>query len=231
MTNFKYLNKSFDKVDIKWRQLFTTHFLHQLSDIDIKLEHIAQDNTIYPKQEDIFNAFTLTPWEQLSVVILGQDPYHGINEANGLAFSVNDGIILPPSLKNIFKELANEYGVDSSNYDGELLFEWANQGVLLLNSSLTVLKDKPNSLANIGWEIFTDSIISLISEEKENIVFILWGAFAGKKAKYIDKNKHLILTSAHPSPLSAYRGFLGCGHFIKTNQYLQRYDKAIINWC
>ena len=162
-------------------------------------------------------------------MILGQDPYHGAGEANGLAFSVNSDIKIPPSLRNIYKELELEFGnaqIDS----GDMLISWANQGVLLLNATLTVIKDKPNSLADIGWQAVTDKITSEISKKASNVVFMLWGSFAQKKADLIDGARHCILSTTHPSPLSAYRGFLGCNHFKLANEYLVKNNKKPIVW-
>lgn len=183
---------------------------------------------IYPKATEIFNAFALTPFPEVKVVILGQDPYHNPNQAHGLCFSVNDGIAPPPSLVNIYKEIKSDLGIDipiSGN-----LSHWAKQGVLLLNASLTVEANKPMSHAKIGWHIFTDAIIKKISEQKEQVVFLLWGKFAQSKSSLIDEQKHLILKAAHPSPLSAYNGFYGCRHFSKTNEYLRSKSKKPIDW-
>ena len=184
---------------------------------------------IYPPAENIFNAFKLTPFEKVRVVILGQDPYHGPYQANGLAFSVNENVALPPSLKNIFKELS----ADIQNYQVPMhgdLSRWAKQGVFLLNTVLTVEKGQAHSHADLGWEQFTDEVIETLNKQKENLVFLLWGSHAQKKGRYIDENKHLVLTSPHPSPLSAYRGFFGSKHFSKTNQYLIEKGYQPINW-
>jgi uracil-DNA glycosylase len=178
---------------------------------------------IYPNPENRFNAFEKTSFEKVKVVILGQDPYHGEGQAHGLSFSVPNGVTPPPSLKNIFKELNNDCQINNTLTN---LTPWAEQGVLLLNSVLSVEKNKAGSHANQGWEVLTDKVIKLLSDKKEKLVFLLWGAYAQKKAILIDSNKHLILKSVHPSPLSAYRGFLGCKHFSKTNHYLQ----TPINW-
>lgn len=183
---------------------------------------------IFPKKEDIFRALELTDFEDVKVVILGQDPYHGINQAHGLSFSVNEGIKLPPSLKNIYKELNSDLGYDIPSTG--FLEPWAKQGVLMLNAVLTVEQANPNSHANKGWEEFTDTIIKTISNNKENIVFILWGAYAQKKAELIDESKHLIIKSAHPSPFSARNGFFGSKPFSTTNQYLEEQNKKPIDW-
>ena len=184
--------------------------------------------TIYPRGEDIFNAFNTTPFNNVKVVILGQDPYHGKGQAHGLSFSVPNEVKTPPSLVNIFKEIDRDLGI--KNYGNGNLTKWAKQGVLLLNSTLTVRKDEAGSHQNKGWEEFTDKVISTISELKEGVVFLLWGKFAQNKQKLIHKNKHHILISSHPSPLSAYRGFLGCGHFSEVNKILKTENKIEINW-
>ncbi|TGK85481.1 uracil-DNA glycosylase [Leptospira bourretii] len=184
--------------------------------------------TVYPPAKLIFNAFDSCPFDKVKVVILGQDPYHGPGQAHGLCFSVNDGVPFPPSLQNIFKEIADDLQKPIPKSGN--LTHWANQGVLLLNATLTVQKDKAGSHQNKGWEEFTDAAIKILAEKKSNIVFLLWGSFAQKKEVLIPPNKHLILKSAHPSPLSAYRGFLGNKHFSKTNEYLQSQGKEPIDW-
>ena len=183
---------------------------------------------IFPQKQDVFNAFKYTPLNDLKVVILGQDPYHGVNQAHGLAFSVQGGIPIPPSLKNIYKELQTDIGI-SSPKNGDLSF-WATQGVLLMNTTLTVEAHKAYSHAGKGWEIFTDAVIKKINESLEGVVFLLWGGHARKKSKMIDKRKHFVLESAHPSPLSAYRGFLGCEHFSRCNAYLKENGRSGIDW-
>lgn len=184
--------------------------------------------TIYPSGAEIFNAFNLTPFDKVQVVIIGQDPYHGPNQAHGLSFSVKKGVH-PPSLVNIFKELQNDVGCDYPK-NGDLS-KWAKQGVLLLNATLTVRKNKAGSHQNKGWEQFTDEVIKKLSNNKEKVVFLLWGGFAKKKAKLIDEKKHLILTSGHPSPLSANRGYwFGNKHFSKANKYLIDNNLKAINW-
>lgn len=174
--------------------------------------------TIYPPGKLIFNAFNLCPFDQTKVVIIGQDPYHGPGQAHGLCFSVNDGIAFPPSLQNIFKELQSDLGIAIPTSGN--LTRWANQGVLLLNATLTVRAHQAGSHQRKGWEDFTDAAIRTLAEQKEHLVFILWGAYAQKKGAFIDRNKHLVLTSAHPSPLSAYQGFFGNKHFSQANAYL-----------
>lgn len=188
-----------------------------------------ENATIYPPKELIFNAFSLTKYDKLKVVILGQDPYHGANQSQGLAFSTPKDIPNPPSMCNILKEIRNDMGVESTASDGDLV-SWANQGVMLLNTILTVEAHRPKSHQNIGWEIFTDSIIKHISGNFDGIVFLLWGANAISKSKLIDTSKHHILTSPHPSPLSSYRGFFGCKHFSKTNEILKMQNKSKIIW-
>lgn len=188
---------------------------------------IKTQNVIYPNSADIYNAFKKTSYDNVKVVILGQDPYHEEGQANGLAFSVNNGVKIPPSLKNIFKELQDDIGGKlRTNSD---LSDWAKQGVFLLNSSLTVIEGRPNSMADI-WNTFTDSIIKLLNNKEKPIVFVLWGKNARDKKRLIDTNKHFIIESAHPSPLSAYRGFFGSKPFSKVNEYLVSTGRVPINW-
>lgn len=213
-----------------WSQLlnkdYTETDLHQLLNAVAK-KH--QTETCFPPKHELFNAFVRCPLDQVKVVLIGQDPYHGFGQANGLAFSVNDGITFPPSLINIFKELERDLDIPipiSGNLE-----RWAEQGVLLLNATLSVSEGKAGSHQDIGWETFTDHLIKTLSEEKEHIVFLLWGGFAKKKAKLITKNRHLILTSGHPSPLSANRGhWFGNRHFSKTNAYLVARELKDICW-
>lgn len=184
---------------------------------------------IYPPAADVFNAFKYTEFSDVNVVILGQDPYHGPNQAHGLCFSVLPGVATPPSLVNIYKELKRdipEFEIPAHGY----LLSWAKQGVLLLNTVLTVEAGKAHSHAKTGWEQFTDRVIAALNEHREGIVFLLWGSHAQKKGQYIDRNKHHVLMAPHPSPLSAHRGFLGCGHFSRTNQLLQEAGKQPVNW-
>ncbi|MEI6522439.1 MAG: uracil-DNA glycosylase [Bacteroidota bacterium] len=208
---------------------FSSSYFHTIAN---HLKNEYKHQTIFPKKEDVFRAFLLTPINKTKVVILGQDPYHGIGQAMGLSFSVPQSEKIPPSLKNIYKELAN---------DKELLTEfkipvhgnlesWANQGVLLLNAVLTVRANQPGSHKDIGWHFFSDNIISHLSANCHNLVFLLWGNFAKTKIKLIDHNKHLVLTAAHPSPFSASNGFFGCKHFSKTNKYLRLNKISEINW-
>lgn len=211
----KYLNPEFDK----------SYFQDLVS--FVKEEYTTQ--TCYPRGSDIFNAFNHCQFDDLKVVIIGQDPYHGPNQANGLCFSVSDGVSHPPSLTNIFKELQTDIGM-SYPKSGNLM-SWADQGVLLLNATLTVRAHEAGSHQKKGWETFTDAVIKTINDHKKNVVFLLWGGFAKKKSKLIDAKKHHILTSGHPSPLSANRGYwFGNKHFSKTNEFLKSIGKSEIDW-
>jgi uracil-DNA glycosylase len=183
---------------------------------------------LFPQSEAIFNAFLLTPFEQVKVVILGQDPYHGEGQAHGLSFSVPEGVPLPPSLQNIYKEIEQEFTCKMPSKG--TLTHWAEQGVLLLNSVLTVQAGLAGSHQGKGWERFTDRVVQLINQQSDSVVFMLWGSYAKNKGKMIDAKRHCILTAPHPSPLSAYRGFFGCGHFAKANQYLEAQGKTPIDW-
>jgi len=193
------------------------------------LEEKQKGFSVYPKGSDIFNAFNHTPFEQVKVVILGQDPYHGTGQAHGLSFSVQKGMSVPPSLKNIYKELEAEFEDFKIPSHGNLT-TWANQGVLLLNATLTVRAHEAGSHQNKGWEIFTDKVISELSEQREGIVFLLWGRYAQQKEHLINTQKHHILKAAHPSPFSAYTGFFGSGHFVKANAFLAKQGLEPINW-
>lgn len=188
----------------------------------------AQASVIYPSDENIFRALQSTPLEKVKVVILGQDPYHGEGQAHGLSFSVQDGVKLPPSLVNIYKELQADLGIDNAKKG--CLQSWAEQGVLLLNSVLTVEENRAGSHQGKGWETFTDKVIDVINHSSSHVVFLLWGSYAHKKGSKIDEGKHLVLRSVHPSPLSAYRGFFGCRHFSKANTYLEQQGKSAITW-
>ncbi|APD50972.1 uracil-DNA glycosylase [Francisella hispaniensis] len=197
--------------------------------LDFLACEISKGKVIFPAKENIFDAFKYTELDNLKVVILGQDPYHNYNQAHGLAFSVQKGVDIPPSLQNIYKELARsipEFEIPNHGY----LVDWAKQGVFLLNTTLTVEAHKANSHKDIGWETFTDTVISKISENKHNVVFMLWGSHARKKKALINSSKHLILESTHPSPLSAHRGFLGCNHFVDCNKYLVEKKDQKIDW-
>jgi len=187
-----------------------------------------QTKKIFPPASLIFNAFDQCPFDEVKVVILGQDPYHGDGQANGLSFSVNDGVRFPPSLVNIFKEIEAELGKPAPASGN--LTRWAQQGVLLLNATLTVQAHQAGSHQGRGWEQFTDAVIRTLADRKENLVFILWGAYAQNKAGFVDANKHLVLQSAHPSPFSVYRGFFGNNHFVKTNNYLREKGLKEIEW-
>jgi uracil-DNA glycosylase len=184
--------------------------------------------TIYPPKKDIFNAIALCPLDKVKVVIVGQDPYHGPGQAMGLSFSVPNGVRLPPSLQNIYKEICSEFDCPMPT-NGDLT-HWAEQGVLLLNATLTVERANANSHAQWGWQQFTDKIIHLLNDAEQPIVFLLWGSFAAKKCACINNPKHLILKAPHPSPLSAYRGFIGCEHFSKANAFLQQHNREPIHW-
>jgi len=192
-----------------------------------KVKEEYQTTKCFPPKNQIFRAIELTPFEEVKVVIIGQDPYHNDNQANGLCFSVSDKVKAPPSLKNIFKELEDDLGIKKTSNELEM---WAKQGVLLLNATLTVRAHEANSHKDLGWEQFTDFIIKEISDKKENVVFVLWGAFAQKKAGLIDASKHFIIQSAHPSPFSVHKGFFGSRPFSKINQFLDEKGKEPINW-
>ena len=217
------------KIGQKWKEVlgdeFDKNYFRELTNF-VKQEY--QTKTIYPPASKIFAAFDSTPFDEVKVVILGQDPYHGPNQANGLSFSVNDGIKFPPSLQNIYKELNEDLGNEIPT-SGDLS-HWAKQGVLLLNATLTVEATKAGSHQKKGWETFTDSVIEKLNQEKENIVFILWGSYAQKKGAKIDRKKHFVIESAHPSPLSVYRGFWGSKPFSKTNEFLISKNITPINW-
>ena len=217
------------KIEASWKNLLAEEFQKPYF-IQLK-NFLLEEKTkyaVFPPGDKIFNAFDLTPFDNVKVVILGQDPYHGRGQAHGLCFSVNPGIAFPPSLVNIFKELKTDLGIMPPS-SGELS-AWAKQGVLLLNTVLTVRENTADSHKNKGWEQFTDSVIKQISEKKEHVVFILWGNNAKVKTQIIDASKHCILTAAHPSPLSATRGFFGCAHFSKTNEYLKNKNIEPIDW-
>lgn len=210
--------------DLKLKDEFDTPYMEKLKEF-LKVERA--NHTIYPKKIEVFNAFKLTPFENVKVVILGQDPYHGPNQAHGLSFSVNYGVKIPPSLANIYKELKSDIGFSIPSHGN--LTTWANQGVLLLNATLTVRSGEPASHQKQGWEVFTDTVIKRISDEKELCVFLLWGNFAKSKTPLIDLEKHLVLTAAHPSPLAG-GAFFGCKHFSKTNDYLKSHQINPIDW-
>lgn len=217
------------KIEESWEKVlqpdFDKPYFKELTDF-VRSEYAA--TTIYPPASLIFNAFNLCPFDKVKVVIIGQDPYHGPGQAHGLCFSVNDGIQFPPSLQNIFKEIKSDLDIPIPTSGN--LTRWAEQGVLLLNATLTVRAHNAGSHQKKGWETFTDSVIRILAEQKENLVFILWGAYAQKKGAFIDKNRHLALSSAHPSPLSAYNGFFGNHHFSLTNKWLTEHNLKAIDW-
>ena len=216
-------------IDEKWKAALQAEFEKPYFTALRKFLHDEYKNkTIYPVKENIFAAFNKSSLDNTKIVILGQDPYHGVGQAQGLSFSVPEGIPFPPSLRNIFKEIARDF--DCPIPTSGSLERWAEQGVLLLNATLTVRAGEAGSHQKKGWESFTDEVIRLLNNQKEHMVFILWGAYAQKKSLLIDPDKHLILQGPHPSPLSAYRGFLGCGHFRQANQYLMRHNRKPIQW-
>ncbi len=217
------------KIESSWKARLNDEFekpyFQALTDF-VKQEYATKQ--IFPPGRLIFNAFDSCAFDDVKVVILGQDPYHGLGQAHGLCFSVNDGIALPPSLQNIYKEIANDLNVTPYNLGN--LERWAKQGVFLLNATLTVQANRAGSHQGRGWETFTDAVIRTLSQEREHLVFLLWGSYAQQKSALIDGSKHLILKAVHPSPLSAYRGFFGCKHFSKTNEYLRSHNIAEIDW-
>lgn len=218
------------KIEPKWKialeKAFDTNSFDKLSAF-VRSEYI--NKKVFPAPENLFKAFWLTPFDEVKIVILGQDPYHSPKQAHGLCFSVPDKISLPPSLKNIYKEIEQDLNIKKDFKSGNLE-HWAKQGVFLLNAILTVVSGKAASHRNQGWEEFTDNVIKVVSEKKEGLVFMLWGNYARSKKNLIDNKKHLILEAPHPSPLSAYSGFFGCKHFSKCNEYLKKNNKTIINW-
>ena len=217
------------QVSESWKDFLDVEFKKEyFSELTKFVKAEYKTKTVFPSSNEIFSAFDYCNFSDLKVVIIGQDPYHGLGQANGLCFSVKEGVKIPPSLRNIFKELSNEYeGYNPLSGD---LTHWAKQGVLMINATLTVVEKQPGSHQGKGWEVFTDNIIKQLSERKENIVFVLWGAFAQKKSTLIDENKHSILQSSHPSPFSAHRGFLGNNHFKLINEYLVSINRKEINW-
>lgn len=217
-------------IEISWKKALAEEFMKPYYKKLISTVHKAynESNLIYPPSKYVFHAFAHCPFDSVKVVILGQDPYHNYGQAHGLSFSVQEGITIPPTLKNIFRELSTDMQIPVP-LTGDLT-PWADQGVLLLNAVLTVQEGTPGSHQGIGWETFTDAVIQKISDMHEHVVFILWGKYAGDKRMYIDTSKHLVLTAPHPSPLSAYRGFFGCKHFSQTNTYLSMHGKAPIRW-
>lgn len=217
------------RIEPSWKEAlkkeFTKSYFIELAEF-VKKEYIK--NKIYPPPKDIFRAFDLCPFDKVKVVILGQDPYHGAKQANGLAFAVHENIAIPPSLQNIFKEIESDLGIITEK-NGDL-GRLAKQGVLLLNATLTVRAQTPGSHQKKGWENFTDAVIRALSAQREHIVFMLWGNYAKNKGAIIDRSKHLVLEAAHPSPFSAYSGFFGCKHFSKANAYLNNHELKEIDW-
>lgn len=217
------------EIEASWQKRlqpeFEKAYFAQLTDF-VRREYA--ERTIYPPGRLIFNAFNLCPFDRVKVVLLGQDPYHGPGQAQGLCFSVNDGVRFPPSLVNIFKELQSDLGI-APPASGSLV-RWAEQGVFLLNATLTVREHQAGSHQNMGWEQFTDAVIRLLAEEREHLVFILWGGYAQRKGAFIDRAKHLVIASPHPSPLSAYHGFFGTKPFSRTNDYLKTHGIEPIDW-
>ena len=217
------------KIEESWKSVLKKEFEKPYFEELISfVKNEYANHEIFPKGSEIFNAFAHCPFDKLKVVILGQDPYHGPGQAHGLSFSVREGVPFPPSLLNIFKEINKD--LDQSMPSNGNLTRWADQGVLLLNATLTVRAHEAGSHQKKGWENFTDAVIKEIAAQKSNVVFMLWGAYAQKKASFIDETNHLKLHAPHPSPLSAHRGFLGCGHFSKTNQYLKEKGLEEIKW-
>lgn len=206
---------------------FDKPYFRNLTDI-VRRDYADPSVRVYPPGAHIFAAFDRTPFDKVKVVIIGQDPYHGPGQANGLCFSVNPGVQPPPSLVNIFREIASDTGAEIPS-DGDLS-RWADQGVFLLNASLTVREHQPKSHSGIGWEQLTDAAVRALAEGRDNIVFMLWGSDAIRKGAFIDRARHLVLTAPHPSPLSAYRGFFGCRHFSQANNYLVQHGKQPIQW-
>lgn len=226
------MTDSSDRVRLEpgWKQALASEFS---SDYMTRLRAFLlaekqQGKVVYPPGSQIFNAFEHTPFDQVKVVILGQDPYHGPGQAHGLCFSVPEGVPPPPSLINIFKEISRDFGTPLSRNGN--LEHWADQGVLLLNATLTVVQGQAGAHQGKGWERFTDAVIDRLNRERDGLVFMLWGSYAQKKGALIDRQRHLVLTAPHPSPLSAHRGFIGCGHFSKANDYLRSHGKQPVSW-
>ena len=217
------------RIEDSWRRVLQSEFdkpYFELLTMFVRQQYATRQ--CFPPARLIFNAFDSCPFDQVRVVIIGQDPYHDVGQAHGLCFSVNDGVAIPPSLLNIYKEIARDLG-KPIHYSGNLQ-RWAAQGVLLLNATLTVEAHHPGSHQGKGWEELTDAAIQALSTQKEHLVFMLWGSYAQRKGQFIDRKKHLVLESSHPSPLSVYRGFEGCGHFSKANAYLAKHGIPPIDW-
>ena len=217
------------RIDESWREVLQPEFDKPYFELLTNFVRQAYRTTqCFPPAGQIFRAFDLCPFEQVRVVIIGQDPYHDVNQAHGLCFSVQDGVRIPPSLENIYKELHRDLGKPIPTSGN--LTHWAEQGVLLLNATLTVEAHHAGSHQGKGWEELTDAVIQALNDRRSNIVFMLWGSYAQRKGQFIDRRRHLVLTAVHPSPLSAYRGFIGCGHFSQANTYLQQHGQTPINW-
>jgi len=218
------------KIEDSWKEVladeFSSIYFKRLAEF---VRNAYAKGVVYPPGKYIFEAFNRTPFDKVKVVILGQDPYHEPNQAHGLCFSVQKGVQVPPSLVNIYKELEQEYGTPFSGRDGDLS-HWADQGVLLLNATLTVSAGNAGSHQGKGWEMFTDAVVAKLAERREHIVFMLWGSYARRKGAFINRQRHLVLEAPHPSPLSAFRGFIGCGHFKTANEYLVSNGLAPISW-
>ncbi|MEY4747400.1 MAG: hypothetical protein RLZZ416_449 [Candidatus Parcubacteria bacterium] len=218
------------KIESSWKKVLQDEFGQEyFSELRKFVKEEYRHAIVYPAPKNIFRAFELTPFDKVEVVILGQDPYHGPGQANGLCFAVGEGVALPPSLQNIFKEIESDLGQKLVHRTGDLE-RWAKQGVLLLNATLTVKARTAGSHQGKGWEKFTDAVIRALSEEKGNLVFILWGNYAKQKGAYIDREKHCVIESAHPSPFSAFSGFFGSKPFSRANEYLKKYEKEPIDW-
>jgi uracil-DNA glycosylase len=221
------------KIEASWKEALRDEFEKPyFTELTKFVRDEYKSATVYPPPKFIFNAFELCPFDKVRVVILGQDPYHGAGQAHGLCFSVPEDVAVPPSLQNIYKEIQSDLGVSPPSKIPSTgnLERWAEQGVLLLNATLTVRASSPGSHQHKGWEEFTDAVIRALSEQKEHLVFILWGRYAQDKGAHIDTTKHLVLKAAHPSPFSAYNGFFGCKHFSKTNEYLKIHGEKPIEW-
>ena len=217
------------RIDESWRQILQPEFDKPYFELLTNFVRNAYRTTqCFPPAGQIFRAFDLCPFNRVRVVIIGQDPYHDFNQAHGLCFSVQDGVRVPPSLENIYKELNRDLGKPIPTSGN--LTHWAEQGVLLLNATLTVEAHRAGSHQGKGWEELTDAAIQALNNQRENVVFMLWGSYAQRKGQFIDRRRHLVLTAVHPSPLSAYRGFIGCGHFSQANAYLQQHGQTPINW-
>lgn len=219
------------KIEASWKEALKEEFEKPyFSELTEFVRNEYKSATVYPARKFIFHAFDMCPFDKVRVVILGQDPYHGAGQAHGLCFSVPENVAIPPSLKNIYKEIQSDLEVSPPSKSAGNLEHWAEQGVLLLNATLTVRASSPGSHQHKGWEEFTDAVIRALSEQKEHLVFILWGRYAQEKGAHIDTKKHLVLKATHPSPFSAYNGFFGCKHFSKTNEYLKAHGEKPIEW-